>query len=134
MKVLTVVVGIATLIAGVFAIGAILLIAVKERTKEIGVRRALGATPFEIKRQIIVECVFLTIFSGILGIISGGWILIAMDKAFGQGDDATIVNASVSILVVVLALITLVILGTIIGLIPACKATSIKAVDALREE
>jgi len=134
MQFLTWFVGIATLIAGVFAIGNILLITVKERTKEIGVRRALGATPFEIKRQILVEAVFLTIFAGILGIISGGWILIALDAAFGQGDEAVIVNASVSIAVVFIALIILVVLGTLIGLIPAFKATSIKPIEALREE
>ena len=127
-------VGIATLIAGVFAIGNILLITVKERTKEIGVRRALGATPFEIKRQIVVEAVFLTLVAGLFGIISGGWILIALDAAFGQGPDATIVNASVSIAVVFIALIILVVLGTLIGLIPAFKATSVKPIDALREE
>ncbi|HIC30380.1 MAG TPA: ABC transporter permease [Flavobacteriaceae bacterium] len=134
MQFLTWFVGIATLFAGVFAIGNILLITVKERTKEIGVRRALGATPFEIKRQILVEAVFLTIFAGILGIISGGWILIALDAAFGQGDEAVIVNASVSIAVVFIALIILVVLGTLIGLIPAFKATSIKPIEALREE
>ncbi len=134
MQFLTWFVGIATLIAGVFAIGNILLITVKERTKEIGVRRALGATPFEIKRQIIVEAVFLTIISGLLGIISGGWILIFIDRAWGQGDDATLVNASVSISVVFIALIILVILGTLIGLIPAFKATSVKPIEALREE
>lgn len=134
MQFLTWFVGIATLIAGVFAIGNILLITVKERTKEIGVRRALGATPFEIKRQILVEAVFLTIFAGILGIISGGWILIALDAAFGQGGEAVLVNASVSIAVVFIALIILVVLGTLIGLIPAFKATSIKPIEALREE
>ena len=134
MQFLTWFVGIATLIAGVFAIGNILLITVKERTKEIGVRRALGATPFEIKRQILVEAVFITLLAGFMGIISGGWILIALDKAFGQGDDATLVNASVSIAVVFIALIILVVLGTLIGLIPAFKATSIKPIEALREE
>jgi len=134
MQFLTWFVGIATLIAGVFAIGNILLITVKERTKEIGVRRALGATPFEIKRQIVVEAVFLTLVSGILGIISGGWILIAIDNAWGQGEDATLINASVSIAVVFIALLILVVLGTIIGLIPAFKATSIKPIQALREE
>ena len=134
MQFLTWFVGIATLIAGVFAIGNILLITVKERTKEIGVRRALGATPFEIKRQIIVEAVFITLVAGLLGIITGGWILIGLDAAFGQGDDAVIVNASVSIAVVFIALIILIILGTLIGLIPAFKATSIKPIDALREE
>ena len=134
MQFLTWFVGIATLIAGVFAIGNILLITVKERTKEIGVRRALGATPFEIKRQIVVEAVTLTLIAGFFGILSGGWILIWMDSAFGQGDDATIVNASVSIAVVFIAVVILVILGTLIGLIPAFKATSIKPIEALREE
>ena len=134
MQFLTWFVGIATLIAGVFAIGNILLITVKERTKEIGVRRALGATPFEIKRQIVVEAVFLTLVAGIFGIISGGWILIGLDAAFGQGEDAAIVNASVSIAVVFIALVILVVLGTLIGLIPAFKATSIKPIEALREE
>lgn len=134
MQFLTWFVGIATLIAGVFAIGNILLITVKERTKEIGVRRALGATPYEIKRQIVVEAVFITLLAGLLGIISGGWILIALDAAFGQGTEAVIVNASVSIAVVFIALLILVFLGTLIGLIPAFKATSIKPIDALREE
>ncbi|WP_412983735.1 ABC transporter permease [Pontimicrobium sp. IMCC45349] len=134
MQFLTWFVGIATLIAGVFAIGGILLITVKERTKEIGVRRALGATPFEVKRQIVVEAVFITIIAGVAGIISGGWILIAIDKLAGQGDDATFVNASVTISVVFIALVILVALGTLIGLIPAFKATSIKPIEALREE
>lgn len=134
MQFLTWFVGIATLIAGVFAIGNILLITVKERTKEIGVRRALGATPFEIKRQIVMEAVLLTLVAGLMGIISGGLILMAIDAAFGQGDDAALVNASVSIPVVWLALGVLIVLGTLIGLIPAHKATSVKPIDALREE
>lgn len=134
MQFLTWFVGIATLIAGVFAIGGILLITVKERTKEIGVRRALGATPYEVKRQIVVEAVFLTIIAGLMGIISGGWILIVIDSQFGQGEEATFVNASVSISIVFIALIILVVLGTLIGLIPAFKATSIKPIEALREE
>lgn len=134
MQFLTWFVGIATLIAGVFAIGNILLITVKERTKEIGVRRALGATPFEIKRQIVMEAVLLTLVAGLMGIISGGLILMAIDAAFGQGDDAALVNASVSIPVVWFALTILIVLGTLIGLIPANKATSVKPIDALREE
>ncbi|WP_027137761.1 ABC transporter permease [Gaetbulibacter saemankumensis] len=134
MQFLTWFVGIATLIAGVFAIGNILLITVKERTKEIGVRRALGATPFEIQRQIIVEAVFLTIVAGMFGVIIGGWILIALDHFLGQGEDAILVNASVSILVLFIAMVVSVVLGTLIGLIPAFKATSVKPIDALREE
>ena len=134
MQFLTWFVGIATLIAGVFAIGNILLITVKERTKEIGVRRALGATPFEIKRQVVLEAVFITLIAGLLGIISGGSILMLLDSLYGQGDEAMLVNASVSISIVFVALIILIVLGTLIGLIPAFKATSIKPIDALREE
>lgn len=134
MQFLTYFVGIATLIAGVFAIGGILLITVKERTKEIGVRRALGATPFEVKRQIVIEAVFITMLAGLIGIVSGGWILIFIDNQFGQGEDAIFVNASVTISVVFFALMLLVGLGTLIGLIPAFKATSIKPIEALREE
>ena len=134
MQFLTWFVGIATLIAGVFAIGNILLITVKERTKEIGIRRAIGATPFEIKRQIVIESIFLTIIAGIFGIISGGWILIAMDSAFGSGPDSVLINASVPIIVVFISVIILVVFGTLIGLIPANRATIIKPIDALREE
>ena len=134
MQFLTWFVGIASLFAGVFSIGNILLITVKERTKEIGIRRAIGATPFEIKRQIVLESIFLTIIAGIFGIISGGWILIAMDNAFGSGPDSVLINASVPILVVFISLIILVVFGTLIGLIPANRATSIKPIDALREE
>ena len=134
MQFLTWFVGIATLIAGVFAIGNILLITVKERTKEIGIRRAIGATPFEIKRQIVIESIFLTIIAGIFGIISGGWILIAMDYSFGSGPDSVLINASVPITVVFISVIILVVFGTLIGLIPANRATSIKPIDALREE
>jgi putative ABC transport system permease protein len=134
MQFLTWFVGIATLFAGVFAIGNILLITVRERTKEIGVRRALGATPFEIKRQVVLEAVFITLIAGLIGIITGGLILMLVDSLFGQGPEAVLVNASVSITVVFIALAILIVLGTLIGLIPAFKATSIKPIDALREE
>lgn len=134
MQFLTWFVGIATLIAGVFSIGNILLITIKERTKEIGVRRALGATPLEIKSQIILEAVFLTFIAGIIGIICGGGLLMIIDMAFGQGDEAVLVNASVSIAVIFIALVMLVTFGTLIGLIPAHIATKVKPIQALREE
>jgi putative ABC transport system permease protein len=134
MQFLTWFVGIATLIAGVFAIGNILLITVKERTKEIGIRRALGAVPMEIKRQVILESVFLTITAGMLGIILGGLVLILVDTLFGHGPDSTLTNPTVNIPVILIAFATLVVLGTLIGLIPAQRAVSIKPIEALREE
>ena len=134
MQFLTWFVGIATLIAGVFAIGNILLITVKERTKEIGIRRALGATPKSIRQQIILESVFLTSVAGMLGIIFGGLVLFIIDSAFGQGPDATLINPTVNIPIIIIAFATLVVLGTMIGLIPAHMATIVKPIEALREE
>ena len=134
MQFLTWFVGIATLIAGVFAIGNILLITVKERTKEIGIRRAIGAKPWEIKRQIILESVFLTSIAGALGIIFGGLVLMLIDATMGQGPEATLTNPTVDIPVVLIAALTLVFLGTLIGLIPAQTAVSIRPIEALREE
>jgi putative ABC transport system permease protein len=134
MQFLTWFVGIATLIAGVFAIGNILLITVKERTKEIGIRRALGAKPWEIKRQIILESVFLTSIAGALGIILGGVVLMIIDATLGQGEEAALSNPTVDIPVILIAALTLVVLGTLIGLIPAHTAVSIRPIEALREE
>jgi len=134
MQFLTWFVGIATLIAGVFAIGNILLITVKERTKEIGIRRALGAKPWEIKRQIVLESVFLTSIAGALGIIFGGLVLMLIDATLGSGPEAALTNPTVDIPVVLIAALTLVVLGTLIGLIPAQTAVSIRPIEALREE
>jgi len=134
MQFLTWFVGIATLIAGVFAIGNILLITVKERTKEIGIRRAIGAKPWEIKRQIILESVFLTSIAGALGIIFGGLVLMLIDATIGSGPEAALTNPTVDIPVIIIAAATLVILGTLIGLIPAQTAVSIRPIEALREE
>lgn len=134
MQFLTWFVGIATLIAGVFAIGNILLITVKERTQEIGIRRALGATPKSIRQQIILESVFLTTMAGMLGIIFGSLVLFIIDTAIGQGDDAVLINPTVNIPIILIAFVTLIILGTLIGLIPAHMATVVRPIEALREE
>ena len=134
MQFLTWFVGIATLIAGVFAIGNILLITVKERTKEIGIRRAIGATPKKIRQQIILESVFLTTVAGMMGIIFGAAVLMLIDYQWGRGVDAVLVNPTVNIPIILAAFTTLVVLGTLIGLIPAHMATVVKPIEALREE
>ncbi|PCJ00492.1 MAG: multidrug ABC transporter ATP-binding protein [Flavobacteriales bacterium] len=130
---LSLVVGIATIIAGVIGIGNILLISVKERTKELGVRRALGATPSEVRGQIILESVFLTLIAGIFGIVLGAFVLRGIDYV-SQDADIPYTNPTVPIPYVLGALFLMVVLGTLIGLIPAQRAVSIKPIDALREE
>ena len=134
MKFLTWFVGIATLIAGVIAIGSILLITVSERTKEIGIRRAIGATPANIKGQIILESVFLTLVAGILGIIFAGGILMMINANLTDGEGIPFVNPTVNITIALGAVAALVTFGTLIGMIPAQRAISIKPIDALREE
>lgn len=130
---MSLVVGIATILAGVIGIGNILLISVKERTKELGVRRALGATPSEVRNQIILESVFLTLIAGVVGIILGAGLLSGLN-AFTKDADFPYANPTVPIPYVLGALAIMVILGTLIGLIPAQRAVSIKPIDALREE
>jgi putative ABC transport system permease protein len=131
---LSLVVGIATILAGIIGIGNILLISVKERTKEIGIRRALGATPSEVRSQIILESVFLTILSGIIGIILGALVLYGINEATVDQTDFPYTNPTVPIPYVLGALGLMVVLGTLIGIIPAQRAVSIKPIDALREE
>lgn len=130
---LSLVVGIATILAGVIGIGNILLISVKERTKELGVRRALGATPAEVRNQIILESVFLTMVAGVMGIILGAATLSLINK-MTENIDFPYTNPTVPIPYVLGALAIMVVLGTLIGLIPAQRAVSIKPIDALREE
>ena len=131
---LSLIVGIATILAGVIGIGNILLISVKERTKEIGIRRALGATPKQIRNQIITESVFLTILSGIIGIILGTLILYGINVATEDLSDFPYTNPTVPLKFIFGALALMIILGTLIGMLPAQKAVSIKPIDALREE
>ena len=123
-----------TQLLGVIGIGNILLISVKERTKELGVRRALGATPREVRLQIIMESVFLTLVAGIFGIVLGAFVLFGIDKATQNLSDFPYTNPTVPIPFVIGALVIMIVLGTLIGLIPAQRAVSIKPIDALREE
>jgi len=134
MTFLSLVVGLATIIAGVIGIGNILLISVKERTKELGIRRALGATPSEVKTQIILESVFLTFVSGILGIVLGAIVLFGINTATSGITDYPYTNPTVPIPYVLGVLFVIITLGTLIGLIPAQRAVSIKPIEALREE
>lgn len=129
-------VGILILLSGVIGISNIMLIVVKERTKEIGIRRALGATPWSIRGQILLESIFLTIISGMVGIAMATVVLVGANFALDQMDtsDMMFINPSVNLGVVLTALLILVISGLLAGLIPAQNAIKIKPVDALRTE
>jgi putative ABC transport system permease protein len=134
MTFLSLVVGLATIIAGVIGIGNILLISVKERTKELGVRRALGATPGEVRIQIVLESVFLTLIAGVLGVILGAAALATINFFTQDLAEFPYTNPTVPPLLVLGALLIMTVMGTLIGMIPAQRAVSIKPIDALREE
>lgn len=129
---LTVVVGTLTILAGVVAISNILLITVKERTKEIGIRRALGAKPAEVRNQILLESVFLTLSSGILGFILGTLLLMVINVIATNQDSFPLHNPSIDYGSVFLSMCVMILLGIIIGMIPAQRALKIKPIEALR--
>ena len=134
MSFISLVIGVATIIAGVIGIGNILLISVKERTKEIGIRRAIGASPNHIRKQIILESVFLTVIAGIIGIILGAFVLYVINIATQNLEDIPFTNATVPLNYIFAALLMMIGLGTLIGFVPAEKAISIRPIDALRDE
>ncbi len=131
------IVGIFILGSGIIGIVNIMLIIVKERTQEIGIRRALGATPAVIIKQILTESVVLSLVAGMAGIIFASLVLWLINFGLEQApnsDQIPIVNPSVSLGVVVIALLILVVAGLLAGLIPAITAIKVKPIDALRTE
>jgi putative ABC transport system permease protein len=130
------IVGIGTLLAGVIGISNIMLIVVKERTKEIGIQRALGATPRKIISQIITESVFLTTVAGYFGLSLAVFILEMISKALmaSNAENQAFKNPGVDFNIALTALVILILAGAIAGLMPAQRAVSIKPIDALRDE
>ena len=134
IKTLIWIVGIGTLLAGVIGVSNIMLVIVKERTKEIGIQRALGAKPIKVISQIISESVFLTSLAGILGLSSGVWLVELINRSLANGGGDMFKNPEVDIKVASIALIVLIISGAFAGLLPASRAVSIKPIDAIRQD
>jgi putative ABC transport system permease protein len=131
LNVIILFIGIGTLIAGIIGISNIMVYIVKERTKELGIRKALGATPKSIIGMILMESIFITAVAGYSGLLIGVFTL----KAIGDGlEDYFIINPSVETYVVTGATIILIIAGTIAGYIPAKRAARIKPIVALNDE
>jgi putative ABC transport system permease protein len=128
------IVGIGTLMAGVIGVSNIMLVIVKERTKEIGIQRALGAKPIQIIIQIVNESLFLTSLAGGLGLAAGVWLVELINRAMDGGGGDMFKNPEVDIGVASTALVVLIVAGALAGLLPASRAVSIKPIDAIRQE
>ncbi|MDX1333650.1 MAG: ABC transporter permease, partial [Robiginitalea sp.] len=128
-------VGILVLLSGIIGVSNIMLIVVKERTKEIGIRRALGEQPWSIRMQILLESLFLTLISGMAGISLGALFIYGINALLDMnGPVDMFMSPSVSLGVVVAALTILIVSGLLAGFIPAQSAIRIKPIDALRTE
>lgn len=127
-------VGIGSIIAGVVGVSNIMLIIVKDRTKEIGIRKAMGATPRSIIGMIMQEAIFLTSIAGYVGLLSGFALVYGINYLLEQSGERLdfFYNPEVDFLSVVLALVFLVICGTLAGLIPALKAVRINPIEAMK--
>ena len=126
------IVGIGTIIAGVVGVSNIMMIVVKERTKEIGIRKALGATPFSIIGLVLLESVVITSLAGYIGLAAGVGLLEMVSKYMPPSDFFQ--NPEANITVALMATGILIIAGAIAGFIPARKAASVQPVEALRSE
>jgi len=136
INILTWFVGIMTLIAGVIGVSNIMLVIIKERTKEIGIQRAIGATPANIMSQIVLESVFLTFIAGFIGMIFGIAIIEILNIATSSASSDSIVflNPEVNLRSVISAIFLLIIAGAIAGSLPARRALRIKPIEAIRTE
>lgn len=135
------IVGMGSLLSGVIGVSNIMLVTVKERTREIGIRRALGAKPGKIVTQIISESFVLTFIAGFLGLLLGTALLELLRSvmeagsgAQGQSPDTLFVPPYISFWVAIISMVILIVSGLLAGIIPALRALSIKAIDAIREE
>ena len=133
--------GLLTLVSGIVGVSNIMLITVKERTHEFGVRKAIGAKPGDILKLIIAESIFITAIFGYVGMLLGMIACQVMDKTVGQqavdiGFDKIqmLVNPTVGLDVAMEATLLLIVAGTLAGIIPAWKAARVKPIEALRAE
>ena len=135
------IIGIFTLLSGIVGVSNIMLITVKERTREFGIRKAIGATPASILRLIIIESVLITTFFGYIGMVLGIATNLYMDSTLGQMkvnsglfEVTMFANPTVGLDVCIEATLVMIIAGTLAGLVPARKAAHIRPIEALRAE
>ena len=136
IKILIWIVGIGTLLSGVVGVSNIMLVTIKERTREIGVRRALGAKPGLIIRQVVAESLLLTILAGIVGLVIGVAIMAVVSGFVGNtpSENVMFLDPQIGFSAAIAATVIIIISGLLSGVLPAMRAIQIRAIDAIREE
>jgi len=127
------VIGMGTIAAGIVGVSNIMIIVVKERTKEIGIRKAIGATPWSIVGLILLESVFITTLAGYFGLVAGVGLLELISPLF-ENSGSFFLNPQADFGIAVSATLLLIVSGTIAGFVPALRASKIKPIEALRDE
>ena len=127
-------VGLGTILAGVIGVSNIMMVTVKERTTEIGIRRAIGATPRDILSQIIMESISLTLVAGSFGIVFAVQLLRLLETIVRMNPDNPAASFQIGFWLAIVAALLLAVLGVVAGLAPASRAMAIKPVDAMRDE
>lgn len=128
------VIGLLTMLSGIVGVSNIMFVSVRERTHEIGVRRAIGARPMSILRQIILESVAITTLFGYVGIVAGVAVAHAIGNMTAGSDPQIIKDPSIDLSVCLQVTVVLALAGALAGLFPALKSLKIKPVEALRDE
>lgn len=126
------IVGIGTLLAGVIGISNIMLVSVKERTHEIGIKRALGAKPKSITTQIMLESLTLTFIAGFVGLFIGLLVLVGMESVIPPSEGFA--NPTISFTMTLITILVIIIAGLLSGILPAMNSIKIKPIDAIRDE
>lgn len=136
ISMLSLIVGVLTLLAGAIGVSNIMVVTVKERTREFGIRRAVGATPWAIISQVMMEALTLTLMAGVFGVIGGVWLLEAVNSAMNSfsAEGGFFRNPGVDLGIVITAMLILIFAGLLAGLIPARRAVEVRPVEALRYE
>ena len=132
LKMIVSFVGLGTLLAGIIGISNIMVFVVKERTKELGIRKAIGATPKSIVWMVLQESIFITTISGYIGLFMGVMLLSSVGDALQE--DFYIIDPYVDLYTALLATLMLIVFGGIAGFIPAKKASNIKPIEALNDK
>ncbi|WP_303408908.1 ABC transporter permease, partial [uncultured Duncaniella sp.] len=126
------IIGLLTMLSGIVGVSNIMFVSVRERTHEIGVRRAIGARPLSILKQVILESVAITTLFGYIGVVTG--VIAAQAISVLTQHMSFIKDPSVNITIAIQVTVVLIIAGALAGLFPALKSLKIKPVEALRDE